>query len=78
MKTYVGKGIAHQEYDLINFSICLSDIPKEDIVLAKNGKKYVNLTIARMKDTDQWGKTHTVYIDNFKPEKKETDNDLSF
>jgi len=78
MKTYVGKGIRHQEYDLINFSICLSDIPKEDIVKAKNGKKYVNMTIARMKDTDQWGKTHTVYIDNFKPEKKETDNDLSF
>ncbi len=67
MKTYIGKGRASDEYDLINFSICLSDIPKEKIVTAKNKKKYISLTIARMKELDKYNKTHTVYIDEYKP-----------
>ena len=71
-KTYLGKGRASDEYDLINFSICLTDIPKDKIVEYK-GKKYLRLTIARMKETDKYNKTHTVYIDDYKPETNNPD-----
>jgi hypothetical protein len=75
-KIYLGKGRASDEYDLVNFSICLSDIPKEKIVTAKNKKKYLNLTVARMKEPDKYNKTHTVYIDDYKP--KNESNDLPY
>jgi len=77
-KTYIGKGRASEKYDLVNTSICLTDIPTENITKAKNGKDYVNLTVARMKETDEWNKTHTVYIDTWKPEPKEEKDDLAF
>ena len=72
-KIYLGKGRASDEYDLINVSICVSDIPKEKIVTAKNKKKYLNITVARMKEVDQYGKTHTVYIDEYKPKTEKND-----
>lgn len=77
-KIYLGKGRASDEYDLINFSICLTDIPKEKIVTSKNKKKYLNLTIARMKEPDKFNKTHTVYIDTYKSEQKHENNDLPY
>jgi hypothetical protein len=82
-KIYLGKGRASDEYDLINFSICLSEIPKNKIVTARNGKKYLSLTIARMKEPDKYNKTHTLYIDEYKPQEqpvpeKEDDSDLPF
>ena len=67
-KIYLGKGRASDEYDLINVSICLSDIPKDKIVTAKNKKKYLNITVARLKEPDKYNKTHTVYINEYKPE----------
>jgi len=72
-KIYLGKGRASDEYDLINVSICLSDIPKDKIVTAKNKKKYLNITVARLKEPDKYNKTHTVYIDEYKPETNSPD-----
>ena len=69
MKNYIGKGKS-AKYGIINFSICVSDIPKEEIKLASNGKKYLNLCIGEMKEPDKYGKTHTIWIDDFKPEPK--------
>lgn len=63
-------------------SICLSDIPRELITTASNGKKYLRVEIRQRKDTDQYGNTHYVkaygrkdqrrdgvnyYIGNLKP-----------
>jgi hypothetical protein len=74
-KIYLGKGRGSDEYDLINFSICLTDIPKEDIIIAKNKKKYLNLTIARMKEPDKFNKTHTVYVNDYKPQTEKNDSE---
>lgn len=42
-------------------SICLSDIPKELIKEAKNGKKYLNINITQIKGgSDKHGNTHTI------------------
>lgn len=48
--------------ELINGSICLTDIDGAKIVAHANGKKYLNITIAQMREPDQYGNTHTIYI----------------
>lgn len=48
--------------DKINISICLSDIPAEARVKHKNGKTYANFDVKRLKEPNQWGKTHSVAI----------------
>jgi hypothetical protein len=40
---------------LINISICLTDLPKEKIKQAGNGKKYINLCVASRKGADAYG-----------------------
>ena len=55
---------------MINISICLSDIPKEKIQTAKNGKKYLPLTNDKKRQLDTYGQTHTVYINQSKEERE--------
>lgn len=70
-KNYVGSGRKNEQYDLINFSVCLSDIPADD-VFEYNGKKYCKLTIGSKKDgVDQYGKSHSVWVNDYKPEQTE-------
>ena len=52
-------------------SICLSDIPKELITTAKNGKKYLNIEVKLMRQPSQYGHTHTVKASVKKNERKE-------
>lgn len=46
---------------LITASICLSDIPREKIQTGKNGKKYINICIAELREVSPYGDTHTIY-----------------
>lgn len=52
-------------------SICLSDIPKELITTAKNGKKYLNIEVKQMRQPSQYGHTHTVKASVKLDERKE-------
>lgn len=71
-KIYCGSGKTRNgnygEFQAI--SICLDDLPQEHITTAKNGKKYVNLTVSKKKEVDQYGKDLTVVVDTWKPEQK--------
>lgn len=67
-------------------SICVSDIPKEKLTQAKNGKLYLNLDLWVNDEKDQYGnigslsvrqtkeareaKEKKIYIGNFKPLEK--------
>lgn len=51
----------------IKGSICLEDIPEDEIFHAKNGKRYVNFTIAERRDLGKYGETHALYISRAKP-----------
>lgn len=64
---YVGKG-KQSKYGY-RFSVCLSDIPAEHMN-EFNGKKYINLELKEMRQPDKYGKTHTVTVDTWKPEKR--------
>lgn len=65
-KRYIGNGKINAQYGIINFSVCLSDLEPEDI-FEYNGKKYVKLSVGEKK-TESYGKTHSVWVDDFKPE----------
>lgn len=55
-------------------SICLSDIPKELITIANNGKKYLNIEVKEMRQPSQYGHTHTVKASVKKGERKDDVN----
>lgn len=52
-------------------SICLTDIPKELITTAQNGKKYLNIEVNEMKQPSQYGATHAVKASVKKADRKE-------
>lgn len=52
-------------------SIRLSDIPKELITTAKNGKKYLNIEVKQMRQPSQYGHTHTVKASVKRDERKD-------
>jgi len=72
-KIYVGNGKQVKDYDMINVSLCLSDIPKEHINEFQ-GKKYIKLTVAKRREPDNYGRTHAVSVDVYKPGPIQLDN----
>ena len=68
-KIYVGSGKSKFDGDQVAVSVCLSDLPKE-FIFEYNDKKYVKLIVQKKREVDQYGKTHYVAIDTFKPEQK--------
>jgi hypothetical protein len=55
---------------LINISICLTDLPKDKIKQADNGKKYINLCVAGRREVSKYGDTHAVYVAQTKGERE--------
>lgn len=55
---------------MITLSICLSDLPKEKIQTANNGKKYINLVVDKRKEVGKYGETHTLYVSQSKEERE--------
>ena len=69
-KIYVGSGTSKFDGNMISCSICLSDLPQEHM-FEYNGKKYIKVNVSAKRDgADEYGKTHYVAIDTFKPEPK--------
>jgi len=82
-KIYVGNGTSKFDGNMISCSVCLSDLPQEHM-FEYNGKKYIKINVSAKRDgADDYGKTHYLAVDTFKPEpKKETapavEEDLPF
>jgi hypothetical protein len=70
-KVFVGQGIKFGQYDQLSFSICMEDVKPFMKKSATNGKHYVNLVIAKMKEKNKNGKTHTVYVDQWEKHTEE-------
>ncbi len=72
-RIYVGSGVEKFEGNLVNVSVCLTDIKSnaEEHIFEYNGKKYIKLKVQKKKDgADDYGKTHFVEVDTFKPDPK--------
>jgi len=56
---------------LLNGSICLSDIPKEKITVSeKNGKKYLNVTIWINDEVDKYNNNGSISVNQTKEERE--------
>lgn len=55
---------------IINVSVCLTDLPKDKIKLAENGKKYISLTVRDLQNADAYGNTHTLFVSQTKEERE--------
>jgi len=64
---YVGSGVEKFDGDLIEISVCLSDLSAEHR-FEYNGKWYAKLKVNRKREKDEYGKTHSVAINTWKPE----------
>ena len=56
--------------DLVNISICLTDLDKSKFKKADNGKLYLNATIGQRKETDKFGNDLTVFYSKSKEERE--------
>ena len=63
-KIYVGKGKPIGKFGNLKIGIRVSD-------LVPNEKGYVNLIIQEMKKPDEYGNTHTVYVDDWVPKSQQ-------
>ena len=68
-KIYVGNGKSKFDGEQVACSICLTDLPSEHI-FEYNGKKYIKLLVQQKREADEYGKTHYVAVDTWKPEPK--------
>lgn len=59
--------------DLINVSPCVSDIPRDKIFVAENGKKYIPICVSELRQPDQYENTHCVFIRQSKEERERKD-----
>ena len=82
-KIYVGSGKERFEGSLINVTINLTKITEtsKDYIFEYAGNKYLKLKVVKKKDgVDEYGKSHYVEVDTWKPSSAATaaDKGLSF
>lgn len=84
-KIYIGNGTEKFDGGLVEFSLNLSKLNSEakDHFFEYNGDKYIKLKVVRKRDgADEYGKTHYIEVDTFKPETKKAEvqesSDLPF
>lgn len=59
-KIYLGKGKQVKDYDMVQVSINLDEAAQHSHEY--EGVNYLTFTVARLKEADNYGKTHTAYI----------------
>lgn len=59
--------------ELINVSLCVSDIPRDKIFVAENGKKYISICVSELREADQYENTHCVFMRQSKEERERKD-----
>lgn len=65
-REYVGKGVKAGQFDLINISIAKSKLDPH--WFEYNGEHYIKLTVGGLREPDQYGKTHSVWINDYRPD----------
>ena len=81
-KIYVGSGKEKFDGNLIDVSINLSKSSgsSKDYIFEYGGDKFIKLKVVKKKETDEYGKSHYVEVDTWKPESSASaeDKGMSF
>jgi hypothetical protein len=59
-KKYMGKGKQVENMDIVEVSLNLAELQNHSFEY--EGETYVKFNVAKLKEPDQYGKTHTVYV----------------
>jgi predicted transcriptional regulator len=59
-KKYIGKGKQVENMEIVEVSINLAELQNHSFEY--EGETYVKFNVAKLKEPDQYRKTHTVYI----------------
>lgn len=62
VKNYIGKGKAHKSLDIVTVTVEISELEK--FQHEYKGTNYVTFEVAKLKNPDKFGRTHTVYVNN--------------
>lgn len=66
-KIFIGSGVAKFNGDLVECSVCITDA--ESHIFEYNGKRYLKIKVQKKRQPDNYGKTHSVEVNTWKPEK---------
>lgn len=69
-KHYTGKGTQVKGLDIVELNLKMSELEKH--VFEYQGEKYVQIRVAKLKEPDQYGKTHTSYVSVRDQEEKDS------
>ena len=59
-KHYIGKGTQVENLDIVRIVLPVEGL--EAAVFEKNGVKYLSFEVAKLKEADKFGRTHTCYF----------------
>jgi hypothetical protein len=70
-RNYVGNGKQSGDF-YINISLKKSQL--EPHFYEYNGEQYVRLTVGKLKEENEWGKTHSVWINDYQANNEASNN----
>jgi hypothetical protein len=68
-KKYVGNGTQSGEF-YVNMSLKKSQLDPH--FYEYNGEQYIRLTLGKLKEENQWGKTHSVWVNDYQKDEQTT------
>ncbi len=80
-KIYLGNGKEFFDGDEIKISLNLTKLKEAaEHIFEFKGNKYIKLKVCKKKEIDEYGKTHYVQVDTFKPDfkPKQEEEDIPF
>jgi len=69
-KKYIGKGKQVENMDIVEVSLNMAELQK--YTFEYEGETYIKFNVAKLKEPDHYGKTHTVYVSVKESESKES------
>ena len=69
-KKYIGKGEQVENRDIVEVSLNMAEL--QNYTFEYEGETFVKFNVAKLKESDQYGKTHTVYVSVKEPESEES------
>ena len=77
-KIYVGNGVEKFDGDMVTFALNLSKLKPafQKYMYDFKGSKFINLKVCKNREGEnEYGKTHYIMVDTFKPETKNAPTD---
>jgi hypothetical protein len=69
-KKYIGKGKQVENMEIVEVSLKMAELQNHSFEY--EGETYVKFNVSKLKEADQYGKTHTVYVSVKEPESEES------